>query len=359
MATPGIYLLTIRLSRLCKHTAANRHFLLKPGWYVYCGSARAGLEGRLARHLRTDRVKHWHVDTLLAQGKVADIQVVVTDDPAAECRLAQALEQWPGATPVPGFGCSDCTCLSHLCHFAQRPGVSIFADDVLPHLDAAFTEMRTVYRDYTETPGDPFRTLITCILSLRTQDPVTHAAAERLFSRLPTPAALRDASAATIEKLIYPVGMYRQKAETLIAISRQILNELDGRVPSDIDALVNLPGVGRKTANLVRSFAFNLPAVCVDTHVHRITNRWGLIRTATPEQSEEELRRLLPERHWMPLNPFLVQHGQQVCRPTQPICSRCRFTSWCQYPRVLAGMELIAALPGAPLHPTLKALSPA
>jgi endonuclease III len=327
--------------------------VLKSGWYVYTGSALGGLRGRLTRHLRTTERRHWHVDALLAAGSVADIQLLATDRKSDECGIAALVSHWRGASPVPGFGAGDCRCSSHLCYFEQRPGGSIHARQMLPALPRWFAEMRRCYRNYTAEERDPFRQLVSCILSLRTQDPVTDAAAERLFEHMQTPQDFAQADAHQIAGIIYPVGMYNQKAKTLVEIGRQILSRFDGRTPADLDDLLSLPGVGRKTANLVRSFAFNLPSICVDTHVHRISNRWGLVRTASPDDTEKELRDILPDQYWLELNPYLVQHGQRVCTPRKPHCESCVMVAECQFPQLVTENAIRAKIPDAPPHPSL------
>ena len=171
--------------------------------------------------------------------------------------------------------------------------------------------------------SDPFRVLAACLLSLRTNDETTGPAAARLFALADTPAAMLALSTQTIEHAIYPVGFYRTKARVLHRVSRDLLDRFDGRVPADLDALLTLHGVGRKTANLVVTFGFGLPGICVDTHVHRITNRLGFVRTRTPEETEMVLRRRLPRRHWIALNDLLVSFGQNLCHPTSPHCSVC------------------------------------
>lgn len=174
-----------------------------------------------------------------------------------------------------------------------------------------------------ESGRDPFRVLAGCLLSLRTKDETTGPASARLFALADTPAAMLALPLRTIERAIYPVGFYHTKARVLHRVSRDLLERFAGRVPSDLDALLSLHGVGRKTANLVVTFAFGLPGICVDTHVHRISNRLGFVRTRTPEQTEHALRRRLPQRHWIGLNDLLVSFGQNLCRPTSPHCSRC------------------------------------
>lgn len=188
----------------------------------------------------------------------------------------------------------------------------------------------TALASVAEASGrDPFRILVSCLLSLRTKDETTGPAAARLFALADTPPALAALAPRTIERAIFPVGFYRTKARTLRALCRQLEERFGGAVPSDLDALLSLPGVGRKTANLVVTFAFGLPGICVDTHVHRITNRLGYVRTRTPDETEQVLRGRLPRRHWIGLNDLLVSFGQNLCRPTSPHCSRCPVTREC------------------------------
>ena len=160
---------------------------------------------------------------------------------------------------------------------------------------------------------DPFTTLISCLLSLRTKDAVTRGASERLFQLARTPAAMLRLPRARIEKAIYPVGFYLTKACTIHSVCRTLLARFGGRVPNRLDELLTIKGVGRKTANLVVTLAFRKLGICVDTHVHRISNRWGYVRTATPEQTETALRRRLPRRHWRRYNDLLVTFGQHLC----------------------------------------------
>lgn len=180
---------------------------------------------------------------------------------------------------------------------------------------------------------DPFRVLISCLLSLRTKDETTGPAAQRLFALADTPAAMLNLSPPQIERAIYPVGFYRTKAKTILEISRVLLDTRRGRVPDSLDALLTLKGVGRKTANLVLTQGFAKPGICVDTHVHRISNRWGYVRTQTPHATELALRRALPRRHWIEYNDLLVAFGQTICKPTSPLCeARCPIASLC--PRI-------------------------
>ena len=176
---------------------------------------------------------------------------------------------------------------------------------------------------------DPFRILISTLLSLRTKDDVTDAASERLFAIAPSARRLARLDLRRIEKAIYPVGFYRTKARTIRDIARRIDGEFDGRVPDTMEALLALKGVGRKTAALVVSLGFDTPAVCVDTHVHRIANRMGWVRTRTAHETELALMELLPRRVWIDVNETLVGYGQQVCTPVSPRCSTCTVAQWC------------------------------
>ena len=182
----------------------------------------------------------------------------------------------------------------------------------------------------TSRERDPFKVLISCILSLRTKDKVTGEASQRLFELAQTPGAMAKLSVGKIEKAIYPVGFYRVKARTIRDLSEQLLQKYDGRVPDTIEELLQLKGVGRKTANLVVTLGYDKEGICVDTHVHRITNRWGLVRTKTPHQTEFALRATLPVRYWKPLNGYLVAFGQGICRPISPLCSRCQLRPACE-----------------------------
>ncbi len=183
---------------------------------------------------------------------------------------------------------------------------------------------------FLDTHGpDPFRILIGCVISLRTRDEVSFPATERLFDRAGNPRSMARLRPRTIEKLIYPAGFYRRKSEQIRRISRDLASHHGGTVPDEIDALLELPGVGRKTANLVVTLGFNKPGICVDIHVHRITNRLGWVRTSNPDQTEQALRNLLPRRHWIPINETLVRHGQQLCKPLSPLCSACPVAADC------------------------------
>ncbi len=176
---------------------------------------------------------------------------------------------------------------------------------------------------------DPYRVLVSCLISLRTKDEVTAAASARLFQLANSPDQMVQISQETIAKTIYPAGFYKTKAATILEISREILEHFDGKVPNNIEDLLTLKGVGRKTANLVVTLGFGKPGICVDTHVHRIVNRWGLISTPSPAHTEQALRKILPERYWIPINDLLVTYGRTLCKPLSPVCSQCRIASFC------------------------------
>ncbi len=178
--------------------------------------------------------------------------------------------------------------------------------------------------------GDPFRVLISTVLSSRTKDAVTREASKRLFERASTPLELQKLSAREIEKLIYPVGFFRTKAERIPELARILTDEYKGKVPDSMDELLKLPGVGRKTANLVITIGFGKPGICVDTHVHRISNRFGYVRTKNPTETEFALRRKLPKRWWIIYNDILVTLGQNICLPRKPHCNECFVNNLCE-----------------------------
>jgi endonuclease-3 len=183
-----------------------------------------------------------------------------------------------------------------------------------------------------ERRRDPFRLLAACIISLRTKDQVTAEASARLFAQASTPATVAALPEQAIARLIFPAGFYNTKARQIREISARLARDHDGQVPANREALLSFPGVGRKTANLVLGLGFGAPAICVDTHVHRISNRLGLVKTRTPEETERALERVLPRRHWIEINDLLVTFGQNVCHPTSPHCSTCPLAERC--PRV-------------------------
>lgn len=176
---------------------------------------------------------------------------------------------------------------------------------------------------------DPFKVLISCILSLRTKDATTAGASTRLFALAGDALAMSALPVEAIERAIYPAGFYRKKAVTIKELSRVLAVDYDSKVPDTIEELLKFNGVGRKTANLVVTMGYAKPGICVDTHVHRITNRWGYVKTAGPEATEFALRQKLPRKYWIPINDLLVTFGQNVCRPVSPLCSKCCIIDYC------------------------------
>ncbi|MCL2801187.1 MAG: endonuclease III [Treponema sp.] len=177
--------------------------------------------------------------------------------------------------------------------------------------------------------GKPWAALVSTIISLRTKDEVTVIAAKKLLEKADNPQKLNALKETEIQKLIYPAGFYRNKAASLKKIASILLNEHNGKVPSSMDELLALPGVGRKTANLVLTEAFDLPGLCVDIHVHRISNRCGWVKSKNPDETEMILREILPQKYWKKINNLLVLYGQKVCRPVSPFCSCCVIKNRC------------------------------
>ncbi|MCA1754568.1 MAG: endonuclease III [Spirochaeta sp.] len=179
-------------------------------------------------------------------------------------------------------------------------------------------------------PMAPFHILIATIISLRTKDEVTLTASRRLLEVAATPEALLQLPESRISELIYPAGFYRTKARNMLRCAEILVREYGGRTPDTATELLSLPGVGPKTANLVLGLGFGLPAICVDTHVHRIPNRAGWIATRNPEETETALKQILPQEHWIEINEILVYFGQHICTPQSPRCSVCPITNWCK-----------------------------
>jgi endonuclease-3 len=180
-----------------------------------------------------------------------------------------------------------------------------------------------------ETSNDPFKILISTILSLRTLDATTAKVSKILFGLADNPHDMIKLSVKEIQKAIYPVGFYKTKARTILYICDELIEKYDSRVPDDLDELLKLKGVGRKTANLVVTLGYGKPGICVDTHVHRISNRFGYIKTKTPYDTEMALREKLPKKYWIEYNDILVAFGQHLCRPISPKCSECPVESYC------------------------------
>ncbi len=191
-------------------------------------------------------------------------------------------------------------------------------------------DLPAVERIERESPSDPFLVLISCLLSLRTKDEVTEAASRRLFAVARTPQQMLSLPPAKIRKLIYPVGFYKTKALRIRQICQHLLGRFRGRVPESLEELLTLPGVGRKTANLVMTLGHKKPGICVDVHVHRISNRLGYVLSKDPHETEMQLRKKLPKKYWMEYNALLVSFGQAVCRPLSPWCSRCELKPFCK-----------------------------
>ncbi|MBI5303956.1 MAG: endonuclease III [Chloroflexi bacterium] len=206
-----------------------------------------------------------------------------------------------------------------------------------PDIHRVITILRQVTRAWAQPyvtalaqeSRDPFRVLISTMLSLRTKDAVTAESSRRLFTLASTPQTMLKLAAREIEKAIYPVGFYRTKARNILLVCRELVERHKSQVPSDLNALIALPGVGRKTANLVITQGFGELGICVDTHVHRIMNRWGYVKTGLPDQTEMALREKLPREYWIEINDHLVALGQNICHPTSPKCSLCPINGHC------------------------------
>lgn len=202
-----------------------------------------------------------------------------------------------------------------------------------------FTRLRKATRTFGDPMGyqliaeygkDPFLILIACLLSLRARDRVTYPVVRKLFARVRTPQELLLLSQHELETLLRPLGLYRRKAEVLRAVSRELIDRYDGKVPATEQELLSLPGVGRKTANLVLGLGFDIPAICVDVHVHRIANKLGLVHTETPEQTERALMKIIPKKQWLEVNRLFVTWGQFHCRPVKGHCAPgCPFAGLC------------------------------
>lgn len=221
-------------------------------------------------------------------------------------------------------------------HYDPLQGVINHLDT--PTLDKVLTILQGEYAKWqvpivtlvAERSNDPYQVLISTLLSLRTKDEVTTVASRRLFVKANTPQSMLKLPAEKIRKLIYPVGFYKRKADNILEVSRILIDEYHGKVPDDLDILLSLPGVGRKTANLVLTLGFGKPGICVDTHVHRISNRFGYVTTKSPDDTEMALREKLPPEWWIPINDILVAFGQALCKPISPWCSKCAVNQYCE-----------------------------
>ena len=204
------------------------------------------------------------------------------------------------------------------------------------HIDDIVRILKKEIKKWTEPivteiskDNSPYKVLISCILSLRTKDDVTRKASKRLFGFADNPSDMVKVSVKKIEKAIYPVGFYITKAKRILDISKTLVDVYNSKVPDEIDELLKFKGVGRKTANLVVTLGYNKPGICVDTHVHRISNRLGYVQTKTPEKTEFALRKKLPPSYWIIFNDLLVTYGQNVCKPISPLCSKCPIEKYC------------------------------
>ena len=203
-------------------------------------------------------------------------------------------------------------------------------EEIIPRLAAELRAWEMpIVSHMAEERRDPFAILISTLISLRTKDEVTAEASRRLFRLAESPVEMLALTPETIEKAIYPAGFYRNKAKTILAVCRELVDLYDSQVLDTVEKLLTLPGVGRKTANLVVTLGYHKPGICVDTHVHRISNRLGYVKTKTPEQTEFALRAKLPEKYWIDYNTLLVAFGRQLCRPISPFCSRCPVREYC------------------------------
>ncbi|MCU0303407.1 MAG: endonuclease III [Thermoanaerobaculales bacterium] len=211
---------------------------------------------------------------------------------------------------------------------AARPNRRL--DEIEARLRAFRSGCRaTTLTEVQDATSSPFHLLVSCVISLRTKDAVTHEASARLFALAGSPASLAELDEASIAEAIYPAGFYRTKAGQLRRIAATLMADHEGEVPADREALLALPGVGRKTANLVLGLGFGVPAICVDTHVHRISNRLGLVATSSPADTESALSAVLPEELWIEINDLLVTFGQNRCHPTSPRCTGCPLDELC------------------------------
>ena len=181
-----------------------------------------------------------------------------------------------------------------------------------------------------ETFHDPFKVLICCILSLRTNDLTTYPCSLRMLELGTTPKDFLNVDVDTLAKAIYPVGFYKNKAQQILDISKDLVEKYGSKVPDSIEELIKFKGVGRKTANLVLAKGFGIPAICVDVHVHRISNRLGWVKTKTPDETEMELRKHLPKKYWLDINTILVTFGQNLCKPQKPMCNVCPIKEYCE-----------------------------
>lgn len=204
-----------------------------------------------------------------------------------------------------------------------------YIDEIVKNIKIANLP-QTEFVKMMEDFKDPFKVLICCILSLRTNDKTTYPCSLRMLELGTKPEDFLTIDVDTLAEAIYPVGFYKNKAQQILDISKELVEKYNSKVPNSIEEMVKFKGVGRKTANLVMAKGFGLPAICVDIHVHRISNRIGWVKTNTPEETEMELRKLLPEKHWLDINTILVTFGQNLCKPQRPLCNQCPICDYCK-----------------------------
>lgn len=202
-------------------------------------------------------------------------------------------------------------------------------DKIVETLNNA-NQKRSDFVSLMDSFEDPYLVLIACILSLRTNDKTTYPATLRMLELAKTPEDMAKVKEEDLSKAIYPVGFYTNKAKQIIKLSKELIENYDGKVPCNIDELCKFNGVGRKIANLVVARGFNEPAICVDVHVHRIFNRLGYVKTKNPEETEFALREKLPQKYWIEINTLIVTHGQNVCKPQKPDCKHCPISDYCE-----------------------------
>jgi len=208
---------------------------------------------------------------------------------------------------------------------------NVLVDDNIKKVEKIMEKLNEVYSIRVFEDRDPYRVLIRTILSQRTKDANTDKATNNLFSKYKDINEVVDAPIEDIEKLVKSAGFFRVKSRRIKEVSQILLDGFGGIVPNNINELLELPGVGRKTANCVLVFAFQEPAIPVDTHVHRISNRWGIVDTNDPDKTEEELKKIVPKKLWIDLNDLMVQFGQTICKPTYPQCEKCPIIDYCKY----------------------------
>jgi len=197
------------------------------------------------------------------------------------------------------------------------------------HILKRFIDQETMISKFVRKDYTPFQILIATILSARTKDELTEKVSEKLFKEIKEPKDLLKISEKELRKKIYPVGFYKSKAKNLVKLAKLLEEKYNGKIPSNEKELLKLPGVGRKTANIILSYVFNIPTIAVDTHVHRIFNRLGLVKTKKPEETEIELKKIIPKDLWKDINNIFVIFGKKICKPKKPNCNICPIRKFC------------------------------